>query len=155
NPLMFLKTKYKYNSDNLISSGNISYEIAPGLRVKALLGYNSIQLNELTTTSQESIRPSFPGNRRSAISNINSIKTWIIEPQAEYERTVGKGKISVLLGSTFQQNLQQGQLLRGLQFASDALLENLQAAPVLAILANPNTTYRYNAIFGRFNYTLS
>lgn len=87
-----------------------------------------------------------------SIFSMNSVQTSILEPQVEYHRTSKIGKINVLVGSTSQQSEQTGQSIIGAGFSSDALLQNIQAAPILFFQANKNIRYKYQAVFARFNY---
>ncbi len=59
--------------------------------------------------------------------------------------------MDALIGSTFQQNNLNGIQQQGSGYTSDALLENLQAAPVKDMSPITYSLYKYNAIFGRLN----
>src|SRR5690606_977531 len=52
----------------------------------------------------------------------------------------------------FQKNNLTVERFTGRGYTSDALLDNLRAAPVVLVDNVNNTTYKYNAIFGRVNY---
>jgi len=154
NPFASLLKKYKANSDNLLANGLISYEIIPGLRIKTSIGYTSLQVKELLTSPLSSINPAFVSAGTTASSNFSdgSIHTLIAEPQLEYQKNIDKGRLSVLVGSTLQENIQQGQTLSATGYVSDALLENIRAASAVTVVSNNYTQYRYNALFGRINY---
>jgi len=152
NPFAELSRKYKNNTGNLIANGNLNYQIIPSLQLKAVLGYNTLQGDEIATNPIKYSDPALGVNTGSANYANVSIKSWIIEPQAEYQIKKANSRLSALVGVTFQQNTQQGEAIFATGFANDALLENIQAAPTVSIQSSNYTQYRYNAFFGRLNF---
>jgi len=149
---IFLKT-YNANVSNLIANANLSYEIIRNLKVRANIGYNSLQMKEERLFPIASLNPAInpTGN---LISGNSGISTWIIEPQLDYQKQFGKGRVSLLIGSTFQQNVNQMQSIVGLGYTSDALLENLEAAASTSVLGSNYVLYKYDAIYARAGYVL-
>jgi hypothetical protein len=80
--------------------------------------------------------------------------SWIIEPQLNYNRGIGKGKLEVLVGASFQENETSSITQYANGFASDALITNPTNAATLGILADNNTLYHYEAFYGRIGYNL-
>jgi TonB-linked SusC/RagA family outer membrane protein len=154
NPFAATKQKYSSITDNIISNAVISYKVLPGLEFLTNLGFTKMQINESSRYPFSSFDP-FSGNPASSYFATNSINTWLIEPQLSFHRNIGKGRLNILFGSTFQQNIRQGQTIFGYGFANDALLENILAAPHILIFDANYTQYRYNAFFGRINYDWS
>lgn len=155
NPLSFLNQKYQNVTDNLIANSNFSYEVLKGLQVKTRLGYTSTTLNEISTRPLSSYDPAWVSFYTGAATfGSNNIKTWIVEPQADYVKIIGESKLTALIGTTFQQTLQEGETISASGFTNDALIENIRAAPTVSVLATNYTQYRYNAQFGRINYNL-
>lgn len=154
NPMSSTMRKYKNLTNNLLANATIGYEIIPGLEIKSSLGYTNQQSKEISTTPLSSMNPLFVRFGAKSSSNFadNSIRSWIIEPQASYKRQFGKGKLDVLIGSTFQANYSDGTVLSGTGFSTDALIENKKAASLLSIVSATNTQYKYNAGFARINY---
>ena len=152
NPYAPFLQKYKYTTSNLITNAVLNYEVLSGLQLSTSFGYNDIHMDQ---TVNRPIRSQNPAQNPtgSTIVGISGINTWIIEPQIEYKRTLGKGKLSILTGSTFQQNVSQSKSLYASGYTDDALIENLQAAPNTRMLSYNYVQYRYNAIYGRVNYT--
>ena len=149
NPLANLLQKSTATTDNLMSNLVLRYQLLPGLNLKANLGYNSMQLQQTFIYPGASVNPAFDFTGFAEYSN-NSFKSWIIEPQAEYQNTWGKGKLEVLIGTSFQQEKTNGSIAYASNFSSDALLESPSAAGTISV--NNNTTlYRYQAGFGRIN----
>jgi TonB-linked SusC/RagA family outer membrane protein len=152
NPFASLLKKYKANSNNLIASAVLSYEVLRGLQVKASLGYTRMQMDEIQTNPIIALNPAYGSQSGYSFFANSSISSWIIEPQANYELDLGGGTLNVLAGMTFQQDLRSQKGFYGTGYTSDALLEDMTAAASLIPLGVVNTQYRYNAVFGRVNY---
>lgn len=150
NPLGYTKTKYKAQNYNLISHLQISYQIIPNLTLKTSLGYNNYEGNEL---SQHPIIASDPASNPLASSSFgtNHFKTWIIEPMAEFNKKIAQGKLSILVGGTYQQNTNSQTQVIGTGYANDNLLGSISAAGNITA-TDAFTEYRYIAVFGRTNY---
>ncbi|MEI9918158.1 MAG: SusC/RagA family TonB-linked outer membrane protein [Bacteroidota bacterium] len=152
NPYSELLKKYEARTSNLIGNALLSYKIIEGLQVKTSLGYTSMSVKEFDTQPISSQNPTF--NPKGILTQSNSsINTWIVEPQAEYNKVIGQAKLNLIAGGTFQQNVNEAQTFYGNGYTSDALLENLLAAPSVYVLSSNYTQYRYAAAFGRFNFT--
>ena len=154
NPVSGLLGKYQGQTNTLVSNALISYTILPGLELKSTFGYSNTLTNEkqiLPTTSQDPGQHPTSGN--SYFNTINSHQL-IVEPQLEYKHTIGKGTISALLGTTYNESSSSIQKLSTSNYSSDALLEDPEAAGDIS-LNSASSQYRYNAIYGRFNYNLS
>jgi TonB-linked SusC/RagA family outer membrane protein len=154
NPMANILTPANAISDNLISNLNIGYELFPGLYIKSNLGYTHTQMNQSIITPASSYPPpqnTFSFNRTLAQATTDN-KTWIIEPQLNYQHNISRGHLDVLIGSTFQQNVQTsiGTVASG--YVADALIPDPLAASTFQILGNTYTLYRYNAAYGRINY---
>ncbi|HMG66649.1 MAG TPA: TonB-dependent receptor, partial [Chitinophagaceae bacterium] len=152
NPYSALQVKYSGRSENLFSNAVLSYAVIKGLSIKSGFGYNQTSLTENTTTPLSSLSPSSTSTSGSSIFANNKINTWIIEPQLEYQRTIGKGNLTILAGGTLQNNTRQGQSLSATGFASDDLLGSIKAATKITVNSNLFTQYKYAAVFGRINY---
>lgn len=154
NPLSYLRKKYVNNTDNLITNASFSYEVITGLRLKTNVGYTSMIVKELSTNPLSAIPPQFlaPGQTGSSNFGDSYNKTWIIEPQAEYTKTIGDGTLTILAGGTLQESIQQGATISARGYTSDALLENIRSATSIDIINTAYSQYRYAALFGRVNY---
>jgi TonB-linked SusC/RagA family outer membrane protein len=150
NPLAATKQPYTGKSNNFISSILLNYEIIPGLFLKSSLGYTNIRLRENLLTPISAQAPSSATTGTNQI-NHNNIETWIIEPQLNYQRGIGRGKLEILVGTTFQKDVQKSEGLAGINYTNDLLLENISAAPAKGAISSASL-YKYNALFGRINY---
>jgi len=151
NPLSYTKENYNMQTSNLVSHLQFEYEIAKDLALRASFGYNSTDVNETSLDPVVAQDPTYFHPTASANYGTNNFKTWIIEPQAEYKRTISKGKLDVLVGGSFQQNTNNTITINASDIANDALIGSLAAAG--SVITNNNySLYKYNAVFGRINY---
>ncbi|SFE98109.1 TonB-linked outer membrane protein, SusC/RagA family [Chitinophaga sp. CF118] len=155
NPLAYLYGKYQNKTTNLVSNVILSYQILPGLDMKNSFGYTNLESNEINTTP---LLLNAPENRpyylRYANYGHNIINSWIIEPQVTYKHILGKGRLEILLGTTIQQNNSKGVQLTGSGYNSDLVLQDILAASNVSVGSTIASVYKYNAAFGRLNYSL-
>lgn len=154
NPLAAIENKYKANSATLLGNAVISYKISDDFEFKSNVGFNSVHFKDRNMFPSTAVNPAL--GLTSSISrlqfNNNEIKFWITEPQLSYKRNIGKGKLSVLAGTTFQEQISEQIVQIGVGFSSDALIENIAAASFKAVSQYNYNQYRYNAFFSRFNF---
>ena len=154
NPLSYNLYQASSKTNNLISNLNLSYLLLRGLQVKTNFGYSHLQNNETNFIPAAAYAP--PNNNNSLYRSNNfsttDFKTWIIEPQITYEKSIAAGKLNALLGITFQQNDQNAIGYQTHGYSSDALISDPLAAASSNLAGYQNILYRYNAFFGRINY---
>lgn len=155
NPYADLMRKYHNQANNLISNGVLSYRPAPGLQFRMNLGYFATHTNELGTTPFSSLPPETQvqgTNARIASYAYNTIKSWIVEPQANYSRGLAGGVLDILFGSTLQENTTNGLILEGRGYNSDEELPDPNSAAILRSTGSVEAVYRYASLFGRVHY---
>jgi TonB-dependent starch-binding outer membrane protein SusC len=154
NPAAVTLQSSKAASNSLISNLNLSYQILPGLQLKSGFGYNKGEMNQTYLEPSAAVAP--PSNTNPLARSMNfantTFTTWIIEPQLNYQRTMGLGRIEALVGSTFQQNIHNSLTQYAYGFASDALITDPLAASNVGLYGDNYSLYRYNAIYGRLGY---
>jgi hypothetical protein len=79
----------------------------------------------------------------------------IIEPQINYYANMAGGKVTALIGASLQHTDSQINVINASNFTSDDLLENMASALTLSNPENTFIQYRYEALYGRLNYSLS
>jgi TonB-dependent starch-binding outer membrane protein SusC len=123
----------------------------PSLLIKSSFGYNTVNLDENIRTPLASIDPS-SGSLGSAFFGKSQNKNWIMEPQAEYNKSFKKvNKIQVLAGMTWSGKLTSRNSISASGYSNDNLLGSTTGAQSLES-ANGFVQYRYAALFARFNY---
>ena len=151
NPFAYLKQPYESQNYNLISHFQVDYKILPGLTVRSSFGYNVFNGNEISKVPLYSLDPAdYP--QSSANFGTNTYSSWIIEPQAEYRKIIGKGRLDFLVGSTFQQNANNSTSLTGYDYPNDVLLGSVAGASSTSGNSS-SSLYKYNAVFGRLGYS--
>ncbi|MCL7987281.1 SusC/RagA family TonB-linked outer membrane protein [Sphingobacterium sp. lm-10] len=151
NPIALLDRKYIGKTNNLISNANLSYNIAPGLVAKANFGYTITQLQQNNQTPSTSLNNTLPTTLGTSSFSNTKAQNWIIEPTLNYNKAIGDGNLTALVGTSFQQNSSATQTTNGTNYSNDALLGSLNAAGLFT--ANNNmVAYKYHAIFGKLNY---
>jgi TonB-linked SusC/RagA family outer membrane protein len=154
NPAALTLKSNRAVTDNLISNLNLRYQLLPGLNLKTSLGYNHIEMNEVSLSPASEEPPPYNDEARyrsSSFSNQTN-ETWIIEPQLNYQREIGDGRLDILTGSTFQQNALNSSGEEASGFASDALINDPLAASTIVFPEFSKTLYRYTALYGRVAY---
>ncbi|MBC7849538.1 MAG: SusC/RagA family TonB-linked outer membrane protein, partial [Chitinophagaceae bacterium] len=151
NPYAFLKREYNVRTERLSSSLLASYQFIPELRFQLSAGYNVLNADEETITPIAAQNPA--DNPTGAVINAsNKIRTWIIEPQIDFSKTVfTKGKFLAQLGSSFQDNSGRYNSATGLGFTNDALIRSVGSAASVQAKSG-NSKYRYAGFFARLNY---
>jgi TonB-linked SusC/RagA family outer membrane protein len=151
NPFSYLIKTYREITNNLIANTILSYQILADLQIRASLGYTRMQMDEQQLNPINSINPTYNVQSGNSYFANNSISTWIIEPQLSYQKKLGNNRLDLLVGTTFQENIQKSISQTASGFSSDALLANIAAATNVSS-STGYTQYKYNAAFGRLNF---
>ncbi|WP_166664948.1 SusC/RagA family TonB-linked outer membrane protein [Pedobacter metabolipauper] len=154
NPLAVLQETYKAKTGNLNGNLMLGYKISQDLNFRTSIGYNTIRTNELRNSPKSAKNPmeAVPSNN-SQFGN-NNFESMIVEPQLDYTRRLGLGKLNVLVGGTFQTQSNDGYNFTLRDYSSDLLLGTLFGVTGTNFI-NPNSfnsQYKYAAAFGRISY---
>ncbi|HZH97306.1 MAG TPA: SusC/RagA family TonB-linked outer membrane protein, partial [Flavisolibacter sp.] len=149
NPYRVLRNPYKMNSSSLISHLKASWAPVNGLELSTSFGFHTQSFSDFSGEPAS-------GNRvASANYSTHNIRTLIIEPQAVYQVNLKrKGKLSALVGATYQKTVTAFQNLKASGFNNTALLGDPRAATTLSIARSGYTTYKYLGTFSRLSYNL-
>ncbi|MBJ2126355.1 SusC/RagA family TonB-linked outer membrane protein [Flavobacterium sp. IB48] len=154
NPLRNLEGKYKADTNDLIANAMLSYKLTDKLELKSSFGYTALGNSETTANPSTRYNPAFglgPEFSTLIVSGADR-SSWIIEPQLNWYKTIGQGKIDILVGGTFQSQ-QSNQLVQYASgFPSNSLIYNLASASNIFTMVSDETQYKYQAFFGRVNY---
>ncbi len=152
NPLAFLKRKYEATTGNLVTNVTVGYKLIAHLEAKISFGYTNIESDAVTTYPKSSYNPNEYVPPNSSVFGNSSFHNWVAEPQLNWSSPLGRGTIDVLGGATFLSQNRKGLSQYAQGFASEALMQNLAAAPTVTPATNYYADYRYQAFFGRLNY---
>jgi TonB-dependent starch-binding outer membrane protein SusC len=152
NPFAQIERNYTAKTNNLLSNMVLSYELFPHFLVRLNAGYSNLQMNENQINPLSSLNPTYGYPSGFSYFSNQSLETWILEPQLEYRISSKFGGLNFLMGSTFQQNLTNGQTLYATGFSSDYLLKDIGAASSITQEGVNQSEYRYEALFARISY---
>lgn len=153
NPFASLESKTTAKVNDLVASTMLSYTVLPGLQLKSSFGFTSLLSNENRTDPSTGYNPAFGMGSESSSLFTSSVerKSWIIEPQVSWDRSVGKIGINLLGGATAQRVLNGRLQQMGVGFSSNSLIENLSSSASKFITVSDETEYKYQAFFIRAN----
>lgn len=154
NPLAVLESEFESRINDLVANAVLSYHFLPNLEFKTSFGFTDLHNNESRTQPSTMYNPAYGlGSEFSALSsNFTNRNSWIMEPQLNYNTTIGKGKFVVLLGSTLQNQRTERLFQNGFGFASNRLIHDLASASIKTVDLSDVTIYKYQALFARLNY---
>ncbi|MFA5848684.1 MAG: TonB-dependent receptor [Bacteroidales bacterium] len=154
NPVTTSLNKYGNERYSLLSNTVISYQILPKLEFKANLGYTGTVLEDYAAyPATLTYTPPYNNSIYTSVNRNNaSRRSWTVEPQINWEHSIGKGKLTTLAGATFEKQVDKQFRSGGYGFPSDELLNNLSAASTKYINGDDKKQYKYQALFSRLNY---
>src|SRR5690606_24624779 len=135
-PLAALYRSFSSVTDNLISNAYMGYRILPGLRVKLNSGYTSTQLDETSVVPAAAYNPAYNIASGSSRFGYHQVKSWIAEPQLNYDFMLAGGKTEILLGASWQQETRKGNAIRASDYSNEALSFSLTESTTIR---NSNT----------------
>ncbi|UPT70959.1 MAG: SusC/RagA family TonB-linked outer membrane protein [Flavobacterium sp. JAD_PAG50586_2] len=155
NPLAALNATALTKTNNLTTNTTLSYALPYGFTVKGNMGFTSLFHKETRTDPSTIYDPVY--NAGAEYSSIYLTTTrresWIVEPQLDWQRKLSEGKIDVLVGGTFQNQVGNRLVQLGSGFTSNSLIYNLASATTSRTLFDDETIYKYEAFFGRVNFS--
>lgn len=155
NPLATLKSTYQSKTNDLLANTLLSYEIIPGLEIKSNLGFTDLKIKESRILPSTMYNPVYEVESDNSVvhMNLTNRQSWIVEPQLRGFKSFGNHKLDVLLGMTAQQQRTERLFLTGIGFSNNNLINNFAAAITKNVTNNDIFLYRYQAFFGRLNYS--
>lgn len=155
NPLAALYAKALAKTNSLVANTSLSYQLPYGFTAKGSFGFTDLQNEESRSNISTVYNPVYglTSANSSIYFNNTSRKSWIAEPQLQWQKQFTNSKIDLLAGATFQNQITDRLVQLGSGFASNSLLYNLASASAIRIFNNDEIVYRYQAFFGRVNYS--
>ena len=154
NPLAQLLQKYTAKQDNLLANVQLSYRVLPNLVVRTSVGYNDVKVNEVAIQPIAAQNPTKVNPTGLSQFGNNNFKSWIVEPQIEYNLYKGKGKLDLLAGGTVQSQRNDGYNFTVRDYTTDEFLGSLTGVTGTSVSSTASNLneYKYMAFFGRANY---
>ncbi|MDR6786454.1 TonB-linked SusC/RagA family outer membrane protein [Pedobacter africanus] len=153
NPIGFIFDRYLDKSANLTSNGRLSYKLLPSLTIESSFGYTKLITENLIKKGLQSTNPeNLPYTSRNSVFTNSKVESWLVEPQINYNTSINKGKLEVLVGATFSNSTSDQTGISAVGFSNDLVMDDILSAPTIRALSSINSLYKYNALFGRVNY---
>lgn len=154
NPLANLLSRFNANTSSLITNVELGFELVKGLHLKGKIGANSMRSDENRTDPSSMYEPSKDRTPASSLlimgrTNLNS---WILEPQVNWQKSLDRGKISMLVGGSYQSQTKENSSDQYTGFSSNALINDPNSAAIHSLQGYNYSEYRYAAVYGRFNF---
>lgn len=154
NPYANLLKTYTTIINRFNNSLNIKYKIISSLTAVINCGYSFINTDETVLIPIASKDPSTSPTGNTQLGK-NNFKSWIVEPQLEYTKSLKHGTLMALLGSTFQENKTDNSTVLAFGITNDGQLLNMGSLPQSNITySNFYNQYRYEGFYARLNYNL-
>ncbi|QEC43480.1 SusC/RagA family TonB-linked outer membrane protein [Pseudobacter ginsenosidimutans] len=134
----------------LIGGFQLNYKPVKGLSITGTAGLNNSTLNNTLITPIAAQNPILNPTGRSIVGRTvaNNLE---LSQQTNYGFFLGKGKMELLAGVSYQQTTTTTNTINALAFSSDDLLNNVSNAAT-TITTEGKSQYRYASVFGRITY---
>lgn len=137
-------------SYNLTNSLAVGYTIVKDLKLNVNLGYSRITSDEAQQQPASTVNPA-SNPVSTATFGKSSFETVNVEPQLNYQHTVGRGVFTALAGGTYRKNNTSVITLKGTDYTDEALLGSIGAAGNVQA-TDSYKPYRYSGAFARIGY---
>lgn len=150
NPLAVFNSTFGVKSNNMITNASFHYMVIPGLNLKVNAGYN---YDNVFANSLSPVISANPANNPTptAVLQNNYVKTYIVEPQATYTHTWGKGTLTAIVGGTWQETQLVEPYFLLNTYTNTQLATNLGTSTIL-LKASGYEDYKYDSGFARAEY---
>lgn len=157
NPLANSEGKSLTFTTDLIANTILSYELADHLVLKSSFGVSDLSNEDSRTAPTTMYSPSYNLSSEYSYIHVNDFRrrSWIIEPQLTWNKEFSNSNLNLLIGATFQNQTSKRLLTFASGFSSNSLLYDLASASQTFIRNNDEVVYKYQAFFGRANYTFA
>lgn len=154
NPLAQLENKYLVKTKSLATRLLTEYRLLPEITFRLNAGYTQTHLEEFKTSPSTQYNPVYGATAQFSSVTVGNTThgSWIAEPQLNWDKRWSAHKVSALIGSTFEERKNDILSIQGSDFSTNELLYNLSNAKVQKVNNDTETTYRYQAVYGRLNY---
>ena len=155
NPLGALEGDLESKRNTLLTNALVEVNLFKNLDLRTNLGFQNTNLQEFRTSPHTQYPPQygFTSDFSSIYSSNGSQNSWIVEPQLHYSLWLNTGKLEFLLGYSAQNETSETLTQFGEGFSSNSQIANLAAANYIKVTDDLKSVYKYQALFGRLNYT--
>lgn len=151
NPFAYLKQAGNVGNLNLNTHLQLGYQLLSSLKIGASIGYSRLEDKNYYSEPIASIDPNVGPLLGYAVFGTGIYQTLNIEPQLNFDRKIGRGRLTLVAGGTYRQNISDITTLGGTGYTNDALLNSIANAASVIVQAN-YAQYKYVGGFGRMNF---
>jgi TonB-linked SusC/RagA family outer membrane protein len=152
NPYIYLHQPYNIIMERLTTGFKLDYKLFPKFSIRASGGYNLITCDEVYQIPISSLDPRDNPTGSASFGNSKN-RNWILEPQAEYRDSIGKGDFKILVGGSLRSRTGLADLLDGTNYTNDAGLNSINNAGSITAISDYNQ-YKVISAYALFNYVL-
>ncbi len=145
-----LKQTADLSTFNFNSSLSLNYEIIKGLKIGGTMGYSRNTGTEHSINPLSAQDPS-PYDIISAAFGNTSNQAINIEPQINYDKNIGKGILTALIGGTYQKTTTDAYQNEASGYSNDNFLNSINGASTQEPF-DQQALIKYAAFFGRLKY---
>lgn len=153
NPAASLLGPASFATENILANSTLKYNILPGLSFKTDLGFNKIELTSVKANTRASRNPNTTTVGYVTLQQSYN-QVYTVEPQLNYVKDLGPGKLEALVGATYQDTKYVEPYFIYGSFTNDLLYNDI--ASVSQILYGSGfSENKYASLFGRLTYNIS
>ena len=154
NPLGSLNNPYYGKNNSLVSSTNLSYQLAKGLQIRLNGGFNKTHFKRLFNSEIASQNPALNPVSSSNAQESN-VSNWQLEPMLQYDGKLGPGNFQLLAGTSLNSRTQSSFSFSGSGYSNESLL----GTPLGTTTTNFTdygriTLYKNTGAYARLNYNV-
>lgn len=161
NPLAALTRRVEDKGNNLVSSFNIEFQIAKGFTFKTDLGFGRAENLAKQTTPSTAINNAYYKARNTTLNlfrsytvSSNTTNNFSIDPQLNYNTSLWKGNLAVLVGGSWQhRNSEMPSYINTSGYSADNLI-GITGSATNVTSSNGTSEYKYASLFSRLNYNI-
>lgn len=151
-PSSFLAYEGSNETAALLGNVAMSYKFLNHFTAKVSMGYNYNSSNQLLQYKRYYYNPYDPSYYNQAMYYNMTNKTFVVEPQLTYDTSLWKGRLTFLIGGTYQSAASKILRIRGQDYPSDVFLSNVSSASTVIQYMNPTTQTKTASVFARLTY---
>jgi len=155
NPLSYQKGEYGSRTNNFLGNIDVSYRLLQNLTLRTSAGYTNTGMKGISTMPKNMFDPYYAiYYSYYSIFFQSGTQSWIIEPQLNYDLQINNNQtLNILAGATFMDQETESTYQSTSGYPNEALMKNIGAATKITTTSD-FSQYRYQALFGRVNYTI-
>ncbi|WP_293302444.1 SusC/RagA family TonB-linked outer membrane protein [Pedobacter sp. UBA4863] len=149
-PFASLLTENQMEGQSINLSGSLSYSLLKNLNILINGGYSSNSADHRFLNPLAAQNTALSANSTNRLyHSAMSVNNALIEPQLTY----ANGRLSAIVGGSYQNNSNLRNWVRGEKFASDEQMNSVNNAALFAA-GEGKTLYKYAGVFARLTYNL-